>query len=75
MKNIIILSFLFTFLFSDAVSIETATLVAQNFSNARTSSFDLSSVEIVEENSTVYFYIFRLGYKKCIRTIHNIFSF
>ena len=60
MKNIIILGFLFTFLFSDAVNLERAMTVAQNFSNARISSFNLDSIETIEENSTVYFYIFRL---------------
>ena len=60
MKNIIILGLLFTFLFSDAVNLERAMIVAQNFSNARINSFNLDSIETIEENSTVYFYIFRL---------------
>ena len=60
MKRAIILSFLFTFLFSDTVSFERASLIAQNFTNARINSFNLVSVETVEENARVYFYIFRL---------------
>ena len=59
MKNIIILGFLFTFLFSDSVNLERAMTVAENFSNARTNSFNLDSVETIEENSRVYFYVFR----------------
>ena len=59
MKNTIILGYLFTFLFSDSVNLERAMTVAENFSNARTNSFNLDSVETIEENSRVYFYIFR----------------
>ena len=60
MKIKIIYILLFTFLFSGVVDIDRATQIAQNFTNSRVNTFALDTVEIIEEDSTVYFYIFKL---------------
>ena len=60
MKIKIIYILLLTFLYSGVVELDRATQIAQNFSNSRENSFALDSIEVIEENSTVYFYVFRL---------------
>ena len=60
MNKIIFTLLLFSFSFSGIVDLNRATQIAQNFSNSRVNSFTLDQVDIVEENNTTYFYIFKL---------------
>ena len=60
MNKIIFTLLLFSFSFSGIVDLNRATQIAQNFSNSRVNSFALDQVDIVEENNTIYFYIFKL---------------
>ena len=60
MNKIIFTLLLFSFSFSGIVDLNRATQIAQNFSNSRVNSFALDQVDIVEENNTTYFYIFKL---------------
>ena len=60
MNKIIFTLLLLCFSFSDTVDLNRATQIAQNFSNSRNNSFELDEVDIIEENNTTYFYIFKL---------------
>ena len=60
MNKIIFTLLLLCFSFSDTVDLNRATQIAQNFSNSRINSFELDQVDVIEQNNTIYFYIFKL---------------
>ena len=60
MRIKIVYIFLFSSLFSGIVDIDRATRIAENFTNSRANTFIVDSVEIIEDNSTIYFYVFKL---------------